>query len=212
MSSLVTGAGPQTRRISEFSFFIPDIRLIPHIAAHVHRKRFCGPMCAHSCLFAITVFKFKIVVCVCDLVPTSKCRVHALKKKSGTKVTKSSSTIDSVSYKYRRMPLHSQLSKVLRPDEDGRTEVEGVVPSVRCPSSCGSRTQNSVQSLTGYTDINMEDMKQKGWYAPISPASPFAQCWELSSGILLLYSIFVTPLLIAFYTIDAGFCGPAPTG
>ena len=54
--------------------------------------------------------------------------------------------------------------------------------------------------------------KLTGYYAPISPASPFAQCWELANGLFLLYSIFVTPLLIAFFTIEAGFCGLAPTG
>jgi hypothetical protein len=114
------------------------------------------------------------------------------------------------------MPLHSQLSRVLRPDDDLRTGgAEGVSPSARCSSLFGSRALNSdpsLQSLMGYTDVDSECIKQNGWFAPISPVSPFAQCWELLSGILLLYSIFVTPLLIAFYTIDAGYCGPAPTG
>jgi hypothetical protein len=85
---------------------------------------------------------------------------------------------------------------------------------MQCGSFFRNHFHHAEQSFMGYSDnlIDSEGILLKGWYAPISPVSPFAQCWELLSGILLLYSIFVTPFLIAFYTIDAGYCGPAPTG
>lgn len=71
-----------------------------------------------------------------------------------------------------------------------------------------------IHASYGYKNgiFHIESLELKGWYAPISPASPLAQSWELACGVFLLYSIFVTPLLISFFTIEAGFCGPAPTG
>ncbi|EKX51683.1 hypothetical protein GUITHDRAFT_134568 [Guillardia theta CCMP2712] len=45
----------------------------------------------------------------------------------------------------------------------------------------------------------------------IHPLSRFFQTWEFLSGILLLYTTWVTPLLIAFFSEQEGFCAHAPT-
>jgi len=49
------------------------------------------------------------------------------------------------------------------------------------------------------------------WSVPINPSSPFSQCWEFLSGLLLLYTTAVTPLLISFFSEEEGWCRRAPT-
>jgi len=46
---------------------------------------------------------------------------------------------------------------------------------------------------------------------PINPSSPFSQGWEFFSGLLLLYTTAVTPLLISFFSEEEGWCRQAPT-
>jgi CRP-like cAMP-binding protein len=47
--------------------------------------------------------------------------------------------------------------------------------------------------------------------APFHPASPFISCWDFVSGVLLLYTCVVTPMLIAFFSEVEGFCELSPT-
>ncbi len=113
--------------------------------------------------------------------------------------------------------MMTQLSSIVRPlVDDAPKQASEIGRSIHSNRLLLIRrySEEKFQSLFGYNASYFlsEGMQLKGWYAPISPTSPFAQFWELISGILLLYSIFVTPLLIAFFTVESGFCGPAPTG
>jgi hypothetical protein len=109
--------------------------------------------------------------------------------------------------------MPSPLTDILRPQQgrDPPNSAETLTDKLNLQTKV---FKDRFYSIYGYQSGNLhhERIALKGWYAPISPTSPFAQCWELVCGVFLLYSIFVTPLLLSFFTVDAGFCGPAPTG